>query len=164
MAELPLWQQGVAAAEQDCPAARPIHQRIRACKAVLAAMADDLITTTAARVDEMKLDSPDAARKAGQKAVAFSPDLARAVREMQDFLLHKVYLRPDAEKKERESRRLIQELFAAFTGSPDLLPSRYQTRIDADGLHRVVCDYIAGMTDRFCKDQHAVVCGAMKPE
>lgn len=156
---LALWEIAWSAAQADAPDARPIHKRIRACKAVLAAMADDLINTTTARAVEMKIDTPDAARKAGKKAVAFSPALASAVREMQDFLLHKVYLRPDAEKKERESRRLIQELFATFTGSPDLLPSRYQTRIDADGLHRVVCDYIAGMTDRYCKDQHALVHG-----
>ena len=45
----------------------------------------------------------------------------------------------------------------AYAGDPGLLPERYRRRVDADGLHRVICDYIAGMTDRFCKAQHAAL-------
>ena len=50
--------------------------------------------------------------------------------------------------------RVIRELFAAYQAEPALLPGRYARRIAADGLHRVICDYIAGMTDRFCRAEH----------
>ena len=99
---LALWRQAWAVAQAESPDARDIHKRIRACKAVLAAMADDLLATTLANIGEMHIDSPQAARKAPRKAVAFSPAVAPAVREMQDFLMANVYLSgPNADKERR---------------------------------------------------------------
>ncbi len=157
LAGLELWRRAWRTAESESPDAREIHKRIRACKAVLAAMADDLLATTAERM--AGLDSLRAVREAGQKTVAFSPPLAEAVRQMQQFLLDNVYLRGENAERDEEAARVIRELFAAYTAEPALLPERYRKRIDADGLHRVACDYIAGMTDRFCRQEHGRVCG-----
>ena len=227
---LELWQQAWAIAQAESPDARDIHKRIRACKAVLATMADDLLTTTLANIAEMNIDSPQAAREGGvrgegvspacgegistacgeailasrpvgvpptvlghgenktqqrhgkdegetpsahadgtsathtggtpvvlmgkmpmpRKTVALSPAVAPAVREMQDFLMHNVYLSGPNADKERRCHRIITGLFEAYLKNPTLLPQRYRTRIDADGLHRTICDFIAGMTDRYC--------------
>ncbi len=151
-----LWQQAFAVAQADAPDARPIHKRIRACKAVLSAMTDDLIATTAANIATMKIATPDDARRAGRCA-SFSPPLAGRVAAVQDFLLHNVYLDPKAADKDRNARRVVRDLFHAFVAQPRLLPPRYSQRIDAEGLHRVVCDYIAGMTDRYAIEQLAAL-------
>lgn len=153
LAPFDLWRRACDVAATDAPDARPIHQRIRACKAVLAAMTDDLIATTAAQIAAMKLDSPDDARRAGRCA-AFSPALAAAVAAVQNFLLHNVYLDAKAADKDRQVRQVVRGLFAAYVASPKLMPPRYAQRIDGQGLHRVVCDYIAGMTDRYAIEQH----------
>jgi dGTPase len=161
LGDLALWRQAWQAAEADAGDARPIHKRIRACKAVLAAMADDAIRTTAANIDALAIRSPDDARRAGRRCAAFSPERKAAVEQMQDFLLHNVYLCGDNVAHDRKGRRMIRELFEAFVGDPSLLPGRYRGRIgrDADASPcRVACDYIAGMTDRFCKQQHARIC------
>jgi dGTPase len=50
--------------------------------------------------------------------------------------------------------RILRDLFESYVGEPQQLPPQYQDRIAADGKHRVVCDYIAGMTDRFALDEH----------
>jgi dGTPase len=50
--------------------------------------------------------------------------------------------------------RILRDLFQSYVGEPLQLPPRHQRRIEADGLQRVVCDYIAGMTDRFALDEH----------
>ncbi len=147
---LALWRQAWAVAQAESPDARDIHKRIRACKAVLAAMADDLLATTLANIGEMHIDSPQAARKAPRKAVAFSPAVAPAVREMQDFLMANVYLSGPNADKERRCRRVITGLFEAYLKDPSRLPERYRARIDSDGLRRTICDFIAGMTDRYC--------------
>jgi dGTPase len=157
---VPLWRQAWAAAQSDFPDARPIHKRIRACKAVLAIAADDLIAATQANVAELHLDSSDAARAAARKAVALSPSVRQDLRGMQDFLLHNVYLRPAAAEMMHQTQAIIRELFQAYLADTGRLPTRYQTRTPTDGLHRTVCDYVAGMTDRFCKDQHAQIVGA----
>jgi dGTPase len=154
LGELELWRTAWATAEADAPAARPIHKRIRACKAVLATMADDLVATSAAHIDALAIRRPDDARRAGRRAVEFSPAVAAAVRKLQDFLLHNVYLSGDGVEKDRQGQQMIADLFAAFLANPALLPDRYRSRIPAAGLPRVTCDYIAGMTDRFCAKEH----------
>ena len=153
LAPFELWRAACNVAAADAPDARPIHHRIRACKAVLAAMTDDLIATTAANIAAMDLRSPGQARKAGRCA-SFSPALADAVAAVQKFLLHNVYLDAKAADKDRQVRQVVRELFNAYTARPQLMPQRYAQRIDEQGLHRVVCDYIAGMTDRFALDEH----------
>jgi len=160
LAELTLWQRAWSAAEAASPNARPIHKRIRACKAVLAIMADDVLHATAAGIDRADLRSADDARKARGKCVAFSADLGGAVRQMQTFLLHGVYLSGANAAHDRQAERVLRGLFGAFVAKEALLPDRYRRRIEADGLHRVVCDYLAGMTDRYCLAEHARVCEA----
>jgi dGTPase len=118
-------------------------------------MADDLITSTAANIDRLGIDSPEAARRAKDGAVAFSAGLAPEVAELQDFLLKHVYLRPAAVEKEADARKIIRELFEAYVADPQRLPERYRNRAADDGLHGTVCDYVAGMTDRFCRNEHA---------
>ncbi|MDY6913491.1 MAG: deoxyguanosinetriphosphate triphosphohydrolase [Planctomycetota bacterium] len=156
---LKLWQQAWQAAKADAPNARMIHKRVRACKAVLAAMADDLLRTTEANIQELNADSLLAAQKAPRRIVAFSQPMAEAVRQMQEFLLERVYLHSANAEQDRRAGRIVRELFAAYLADTKLLPKRYQARIEADSLHRVVCDYVAGMTDRFCTMEHKRICG-----
>ena len=151
---LALWRSGWAAAIQSNPDARDIHKRIRACKAVLNIMADDLLDRTARNIRDARLESPDDARAAGRRTVAFSDKLAAHIARMQDFLLENVYRDPRNADKQRDSRRLIRDLFVALTADPARLPRRYRERIDADGLQRVACDYIAGMTDRYAIQEY----------
>jgi dGTPase len=159
LAGLDLWRRGWQQAQADAPDAQPIHKRIRACKGVLAAMADDLLAAAAANLARLGIDSADAARRAGETCAAFSGPVAEAVKQMQQFLLDHVYLSPRSAGKGREARRIIRELFEAYVERPELLPQRYGRRVEADGLHRVACDYVAGMTDRFCRAEHARICG-----
>jgi len=157
LSALTLWQRGWQAAEADAPNARDIHKRIRAVKAALAAMADDLIAATAANIAAMNIGSADDARRAARRCVAFSEPVAAAVGQMQEFLLGNVYQHPRNQQEDRSAGRMLRKLFDAYVRKPELLPARYRGRIDTDGLHRVACDYIAGMTDRFCRQQHAAL-------
>ena len=50
--------------------------------------------------------------------------------------------------------RILRDLFHAYVEEPAQLPPHHHERVDEDGLHRAVCDYIAGMTDRFALDEH----------
>jgi len=159
LADLALWRLAWAEAQAAYPQARPIHKRIRAGKALLAAMADDLIATTARTIRDMHIADLADVRRAGGRIVAFSPAMRKMIDEMQTFLLENVYLAGPNADKDRHSRKVISELFGAYIDNPALLPQRYQARIDADGLHRTACDYIAGMTDRFCLTEHARILG-----
>jgi len=58
------------------------------------------------------------------------------------------------ERMRVKAEKFITELFKAYLGSPTLLPQKYQRRMDEEPLPRVICDYIAGMTDRFALDEY----------
>ena len=86
--------------------------------------------------------------------VAPTPEMDALLGELEAFLMERVYRRPEVADPDAEGQRMILTLFSAFRRDPDMLPSRFQARIDDQGVARVICDYIAGMTDRFCRDEH----------
>ncbi|MCK4602952.1 MAG: deoxyguanosinetriphosphate triphosphohydrolase [Phycisphaerae bacterium] len=165
LSALSLWRRAQQVAEADSPDAKAIHKRIRAGKAVLADMANDLIATTEQNIGKLGIVSADDARAAGRRCAAFCEPMAAAVKEMQNFLLNEVYLNPVNTEQDRRGRQIIRELFGAYLADENRLPQRYRQRVEAGrtelaagGRHRVICDYVAGMTDRFCKQQHARIC------
>jgi len=157
LGELPLWRRAWEMAAAAMPSAHTIHKRIRACRNVLAVACDDAIDQTRRQIAEMRLGSPADVQSAARRCAAFSAELAPQVDQMRQFLLERVYRHPVALGHDAEARRIIADLFRAYLASPSLLPARYRGRIDTAGPHRVACDYIAGMTDRFCRNERARV-------
>jgi len=153
-----LWRRAWDRAASAAPHAREVHLRIRATKAVLSLMATDLAACTQGHLDAAEPKSVDDVRHAGSKLVGFSQAMREEVRELKKFLLDEVYTAGANAEMDAEAGRILRELFAAFASEPTLLPDRYAGRIDSDGLHRVVCDYIAGMTDRYCRKEYERVC------
>ena len=159
---LELWRLAWKAARRRYPKAGNIHTQIRAGKGLLSAMATDAITTTRANIAEMGIDSPNAARHAARKCAAHSPEMQRWAAQLQQFLLDNVYLHSDNAAHDRDARGCISGLFAAYSADESLLPERYRRRIVDSSPPRVVCDYIAGMTDRYCQAQFQEICGGGK--
>ena len=75
-------------------------------------------------------------------------------RQLKDFLLGNLYMHWRVMRMDLKARRFISELFEAYTTAPFILPQSVQQLIDQRGLYRTVCDYIAGMTDRFALQEH----------
>ena len=159
LSHLALWQLAWGQVVAHHAAAREIHKQIRATKALVSVLADDVIQQTAASLASPTLGTRDAVQRASAKCVHFSPAVAAALEELGSFLLARVYQHPASKPKVDQARRCIGDLFARFIAEPSALPARYLRRVESDGLHRVVCDYIAGMTDRFCLAEHEKLCG-----
>jgi len=159
LGKLALWRRAWGAAAEEYPDARPIHLQIRAAKNVLALMADNAVATTAMLIEAHGVKSADDVRSLDEKLAAFSDGLAPAVKEMQAFLLETVYRHEVSLAEDARGRESIRELFAAYVADPSRLPDRYERRVAEQGVERVACDYIAGMTDRFCRAEHARICG-----
>ena len=154
-----LWQRGWQRVSHEYPDAPDIHKRIRAAKTVLSLLADDLVEATTENLQRADPADVQAVRAAGARLVGLSPAIRSALSSLEDLLMAHVYLHPSNRAQGQRNRQIIRELFERFVRTPDLLPPRYRSRIDADGLERVCCDYIAGMTDRFCLQEHARVVG-----
>jgi dGTPase len=80
--------------------------------------------------------------------------MAGRVRELKEFLFREMYRHYRVVRMGDKAGRILRDLFDSLVREPRQLPPRFQERIDGDGVHRVVCDYIAGMTDRFALQEH----------
>jgi dGTPase len=127
------------------------HQVVRG---IIDRCTQDLLVNTLAAVQAAKVESAEDVRRAGRRLVSYSAAMAARVRELKDFLFHNMYRHYRVVRMGDKAGRILRDLFHSYTQEPLQLPPRHQQRIGADGLHRVVCDYIAGMTDRFALDEH----------
>ena len=70
------------------------------------------------------------------------------------FLMERLYRHYRVVRMSTKAKHFIQELFKIYVEKPGQLPMETQKKIALDGVKRVVCDYIAGMTDRYCLDEY----------
>jgi len=114
----------------------------------------DLIETTREALESRGIRSAAEVRAAGRRLVAYSEPMAVAVRELKDFLFTHMYRHYRVVRMGDKAGRLLRDLFASYVNEPGQLPPHFHAEIEKDGVYRVVCDYIAGMTDRFAVHEH----------
>ncbi len=156
-AGVPLFERCWREVEAQFPGA-DVPQKLRfseALKRMLDHMVTDLIETTSARVREAGVRSLDEVRAHPQRLAAFSGGIESACREAKEFLYRNLYYSAALVPEKDSAERIVTELFEHWVAHPDALPSSYQEKSRQEPLPRVVCDYIAGMTDNFILEQHA---------
>ncbi|MCX5700126.1 MAG: deoxyguanosinetriphosphate triphosphohydrolase [Candidatus Omnitrophica bacterium] len=114
----------------------------------------DLITETEKNIIKHKLKSYKDAKKIDKKIVTFSQDMLKLRRPLREFLMERLYQHYRVVRMSIKAKRFIQELFKVYIDNPRQLPAEIQKRISKDGVRRAVCDYIAGMTDRYALDEY----------
>jgi dGTPase len=122
----------------------------------------DLVSTTAATLAREGIDSVAAVRAHPEVLVGFCEDLRRHEYELRGFLYERFYTHPEVQQMRKRARVIIEALFADFLAEPESLPPGFRARIDDEGLHRSVADYIAGMTDSFAQAEYERRHGALE--
>jgi dGTPase len=119
----------------------------------------DLITSTAECVRGAAIRTLDDVRRHPERLVAFSGEVERERAECQQFLYEHLYLSADLIPEKQRAERTVAELFEYWMARPQTLPPAYREKSAREPLPRVVCDYIAGMTDHYILEQHERMCG-----
>lgn len=88
----------------------------------------------------------------GKNEIAMTPGIGEAMNEMREFMLERVYHNSPAKQEEKKAEVLLTSLFDHFSAHPEEMPEFYYSHVEDQGVGRMVCDYIAGMTDRFAID------------
>ncbi|MGC8839551.1 MAG: deoxyguanosinetriphosphate triphosphohydrolase [Anaerolineae bacterium] len=114
----------------------------------------DVVETTARHLQEHGIASPEEVRAFPEPVARFSPALEARNRELKDFLMRRVYRHYRVNRMAAKAKRLLTDLFRAYVEDPSQLPEPTQARLRSESLHRVVCDYIAGMTDRYAQEEY----------
>jgi dGTPase len=103
--------------------------------------------TTAQRIDALVHDAAAHTLEAGE--LGMSPERAEAMAVFRAFMFDELYRHPVAKAEEGKAQEMLLQLFDYYMGHIDELPAEFAERLGSDGFPRMVCDYIAGMTDRY---------------
>jgi dGTPase len=154
LAEVELWREVHDSMRQKFPDADPERLKYQTISSLIGLFIDDLTTETARTITEHGINSVDDLRRVNKLVVGFSPTLARKNSELKIFLLKNLYHHYKVERMRVKAERYISNLFRTYTEYPTLLPAKYLKKMELVGKERVICDYVAGMTDRFALDEY----------
>jgi dGTPase len=131
-----------------------------ALKSILDEFVGDLIASTAQNVRTAGVHSVDDVRDHAQRLAVFSPPIEEERRRLKEFLYENLYYSPALAAEKEDAERITSELFAHWMEEPDDLPRNYRQKAAEESLPRIICDYIAGMTDPFIYQQYEKYCAA----
>ncbi|HEX3887505.1 MAG TPA: deoxyguanosinetriphosphate triphosphohydrolase [Phenylobacterium sp.] len=155
--EIPLIGPHVASAVADYPDVDVGILRLEAVRRMIWAMVVDVLAETRRRAAADHVGSPEDVRELDHALVAFSREMVEDLSALRAFLMERMYRHWKVNRTRSQARRMLGEMFQLFVAEPDVLPAEWYARTqgrDAAGAARVVCDYIAGMTDRFAIQEH----------
>lgn len=115
----------------------------------------DVVTTSSGAIANAGVQSADDVRREPIPLICYSEKLLEANRELRCFLYKNVYYHPRVAEVNRLACEMLRSVFEAYVLTPGLLGDQATKRIESEGLHRTICDYIAGMTDRYLLEEHA---------
>jgi len=145
------------AVRQDWPELDDRMTRLEAVRRMIGGMIDDVLAETRLRAKAAKVASAAEVRGLGHALVAFSPAMNEDLSRLRQFLYDRMYRHWKVNRTRSQARRILAEMFQLFLAEPDVMPGEWGVRALAAGevgRARVVCDYIAGMTDRFAIEEH----------
>ncbi len=114
----------------------------------------DLVTATSKRIQESGAKSALDIQKLKHNVIGFSEETHRRNRELKDFLYHNMYRHHRVVRMQVKAERILTDLFNAYRAEPAILPEHARKPIETRGLERTICDYIAGMTDRYAIEEY----------
>ncbi|HKS75138.1 MAG TPA: deoxyguanosinetriphosphate triphosphohydrolase [Terriglobales bacterium] len=145
--------------EQDHAAAPEKLKFNEALKGMLNRMVGDLIRNTREQIDAAGIRSLDDVRDFPRRVATLSAQVEDERREAKQFLFDNLYLSRALDSGKDDAERVVGALFRLWMQEPEHLPSAYREKARHEPLPRVVCDYIAGMTDSFIYEQYEKYCG-----
>ena len=154
---LPVVGEMLATVEQAHPGLEPRRKRHETIRRLISRMVSDLTAETRRRLDIHKPETADDVRNMSYALVGFSSEMETHQQALKAFLSERMYTHFEVNRAMSKARRIISNLFEAFYAEADLLPLEWQLLCDgprSDKTARVICDYIAGMTDRYAMEEH----------
>jgi len=162
VATVPVFGEAYKDVDARYPGGRRKLKFNEALKSVLDVFATDLIEHTRDEVVRARATSVEDVRRNAKRLAGFSPEVAERNAKLKEFLRTRLYENPVIIEDRDRSVAALDELFAFYMEQPERMPRGYADEAKCKPPHRVVCDYIAGMTDNYLLQQHKEHLGAGK--
>ncbi len=157
LADVPLIGPVLHATRADWPDLSERMLRLEAVRRMIGVMIDDVLAETERRLAEDGIGTREDVRAARRTLVQFSDGMLADLGQLRRFLYERMYRHYRVNRTRSQARRILAEMFHLFMAEPEVMPTEWGARAASDDPHRrarAVCDYIAGMTDRFAIEEH----------
>lgn len=157
LAEVPLIGPILKGTRADWPEAGDRMIRLEAVRRMIGAMVADVLAETERRLAEDNIRSNEDVRTAKRSLVGFSNDMLEELGVLRQFLFKRMYRHYRVNRMRSQARRILSEMFQLFMSEPGVMPPEWSAKAetrDPVKRARAVCDYIAGMTDRYAIEEH----------
>jgi dGTPase len=157
--EVPLMHEIIADTMSKWPDISDTKLHAEIVREMIGVMVDDVLVETRKRLKASNIKTVEDIRGAKQQMVAFSPDMFDKVQALRKFLFEHMYKHYTVNRMRFKAEKIVNDLFDVFMKHPECLPNEWQGKIaivkrEKNDHARVVCDYIAGMTDRYAVIEH----------
>ena len=158
--EVPLWNRAEDLARREYPDLDIARYRGFIIRCLVNHLVDDLVRQTAENIRAAKIQNLDDVRNHPSRLAAFSKQTRQELSGLRRHLFQNLYHSPEVGRANEAAARMISELFDHLLQNPENLGRKARNRIERDGLHRSIGDYISGMTDRYLSLQHRQLLGS----
>ena len=158
-AEVGIFDAAYSEVDRRYPHGRSYLKFNEALKHVLDRLATDLIENTRLQTETNGVETVEDVRRRPTRLAGFSPAVAQQNACLKQFLYSRLYSHPAISEDRDRSVAALDALFCFLLVHPDRMPKNYSELAEAEPPHRVVCDYIAGMTDHFLLRQYHELLG-----
>jgi len=156
---IPVFARFYAEVESNYPDAIDKLKFNETLKRMLNRWVGDLIENTKEKIGHASIRNIEAVRSCPDRLVTLSPPVEQERRDAKQFLYQNLYFSVTLNPEKNDAERVISELFKFWLATPESLPPSYREKATHEPLPRIVCDYIAGMTDNYIYEQYEKYCG-----
>ena len=152
--EVKIWEENYRRIKQEFNNISSNILKYQVVRAIINQQVTDLVSQTRENIKKYGIRSIDDVKNSSERIASFSKDMKMKDRELKDFLKKNMYSHYRVKRMEDKAGRFIRELFEAYLNKVELLPPNVQKDLNIEKKERLICDYIAGMTDRFAIQEY----------
>ncbi|NQT33149.1 MAG: deoxyguanosinetriphosphate triphosphohydrolase [Candidatus Omnitrophica bacterium] len=152
---VPVWDEVVSSVDEAHPNIDADTRRSQIVRSLINSQVTDLLNTSMSHITDLKIKNASDLGDERKQIVNFSEDMLKKRVALKEVLMEKLYKNHRVIKMSNKASRFLIRLFETYSGDPEQLAPQYLARIKkGDDKHQVICDYMAGMTDRYALDQY----------
>ncbi len=152
--KVPLWKETAKRVDKLYPGLKTKIRKYQLIRWLIDMQVSDLILQTQKKIKKLKIKSREGVQNEPRRIVGFSEEMIQKRKPLREFLFKNLYQHYRVARMSDKASRFIKELFNLYLTKPEELPPATQKRLKEEGRERVICDYIAGMTDRYALDEY----------
>ena len=154
LAEVSLWRECGDELSKRYPQLSSYQRQSQSIRMMINKLVTDVISATSTKIKMKGIKRVEDVRSAGENILTFSSPVGKRNTQLKMFLFNKMYQHYRMIRMGDKAKRTLTQLFKVYLNNPDQLPPRFRSKIENSDKMQVICDYIAGMTDRYALQEY----------